>query len=190
MKKIFLLIFFLVNAAATSELSFAEREDLRFIVKSQYFSIYAQKGVDIDQVLKVLNYDYFLQLESLLQVLPPNVRNILVKTIDAIYLETSDILGVNIFTFEGTIRIYKDKAAMHNHLLEKFGAPAKAPAYFSYDDNTIYLAMEDLTLGIFSHEMAHAIITHYFGIPPPVKMQEVLSGYVEYNLRKSTGTLP
>jgi hypothetical protein len=34
------------------------------------------------------------------------------------------------------------------------------------------------------HEMSHAIISRYFGIPAPVKVQEVSSMYVEYNLKK------
>ena len=35
-----------------------------------------------------------------------------------------------------------------------------------------------------AHEIAHAIINHYFVVPPSVKMQEILSGYVEYSLNK------
>lgn len=33
--------------------------------------------------------------------------------------------------------------------------------------------------------MGHALMSHYFVVQPSVKIQEVLAGYVEYQLRKS-----
>jgi hypothetical protein len=56
-------------------------------------------------------------------------------------------------------------------------------------DNTIYLSFNEMTLGIISHEMAHAIISNYFVTPPSPKIQEILSGYVEYSIRKKAGDL-
>ena len=37
--------------------------------------------------------------------------------------------------------------------------------------------------GILMHEMSHAIISRFFPVPAPVKVQEVLAMYVEYNLQ-------
>ena len=56
--------------------------------------------------------------------------------------------------------------------------------FYFHDDKTIYISTEDLTLGMLGHEMAHAIISHYFVVPPPTKVQEVLSGYVDYSFQK------
>jgi hypothetical protein len=36
------------------------------------------------------------------------------------------------------------------------------------------------------HEIAHAIISSFFIVPPPEKIQEVLAGYVDYSLLKKS----
>ena len=51
--------------------------------------------------------------------------------------------------------------------------------------NTIYTSEESFKREVVGHEMSHAIICHYFAVPAPVKVQEVLSMYVEYNLRST-----
>jgi hypothetical protein len=57
---------------------------------------------------------------------------------------------------------------------------AKAPiAFYWQKTNTIYLQMEDLSIGILAHEMAHAVIDHYFIIRPPAKIAEMLCQYVD-----------
>jgi len=54
----------------------------------------------------------------------------------------------------------------------------------------VYVSEEAFQPGIIGHEMSHAIISRYFGIPAPVKVQEVLSMYVEYNLRDGSAKEP
>ena len=51
--------------------------------------------------------------------------------------------------------------------------------------NTIYASAENFKIGVIGHEIAHAVISHYFVVQPSVKIQEVLAGYVEYQLRKT-----
>lgn len=52
-------------------------------------------------------------------------------------------------------------------------------AYYSPQANTVYLAVEDVNLRVVSHEIAHAVINHYFQNAPPVKIHEMLAQYVE-----------
>ncbi len=42
-----------------------------------------------------------------------------------------------------------------------------------------------IILILLGHEMGHVIISHYFVVPPSYRIQEVLTGYVEFQLRKS-----
>jgi hypothetical protein len=60
-------------------------------------------------------------------------------------------------------------------------------SFYVYELNTIYTSAENFRRGIIGHEIGHAIMSHYFVVQPPVKIQEVLAGYVEYQLRKSAG---
>ena len=57
-------------------------------------------------------------------------------------------------------------------------------SFYLYTNNTIYISFEDLTLEMLAHEIAHAVISRYFVVLPPAKVQEILCGYVEYILKK------
>jgi hypothetical protein len=57
-------------------------------------------------------------------------------------------------------------------------------SFYVYDTNSIYISEDSLKREILGHEMAHAVISRYFVIPAPIKIQEVLAMYVEYNLRR------
>jgi len=118
------------------------QEETNLIAEGKYFSIYGYKDLDIVNLLKRLNFEYLLHSQNLTASLREDFKSLLADTLDALYLEVSDILDLHIYSYHGRI-----------------------------------------------HEIAHAVISHYFIVPPPAKIQEVLAGYVEYDLRKSTGTL-
>ena len=59
-------------------------------------------------------------------------------------------------------------------------------AFYSHGMAGIYLTTERLNAGILAHEIAHAVINAYFVTPPPAKMQEILSQYVDRHLNDST----
>ncbi|MBA4373095.1 MAG: hypothetical protein C0402_09585 [Thermodesulfovibrio sp.] len=65
----------------------------------------------------------------------------------------------------------------------KYNANADFIAFYSQRDKTIYLSVSDIRLGVLAHELAHMIIDHYFGVPPPVKIHEVLAQFVEEHLK-------
>lgn len=69
-------------------------------------------------------------------------------------------------------KIYRSK--YHRH--------ADYIAFYSPREKTVYLSVRDVTLHVLAHEAAHAVIDHYFGISPSVKIHEVLSEYVEAHL--------
>ncbi len=55
-------------------------------------------------------------------------------------------------------------------------------ASYSHKDNRIKVYADKVTDGIFAHEVAHAVICGYFDTPPPAKMQEILTQYVDRQL--------
>lgn len=55
-------------------------------------------------------------------------------------------------------------------------------AYFSPKSDTIYVSLEDVSRRVFAHELAHAVIHHYFHRAPPTKIHELLAQYVEEQL--------
>lgn len=55
-------------------------------------------------------------------------------------------------------------------------------AIYSPKKKAIYIIVDKVNDGVLAHEMAHAVISFYFGIPPPAKMQEILAQYVDKHL--------
>lgn len=186
-------LFFIISILLfqTSGFSFAQQEEsLELITKSQYFSIYGYSGMDIGSLLAKLNFNYSRHIGDLPKGNDRDLKVVLAKTMDAIFLEASDILDIHIYSFHGTIKILPDKNGVNSIFSSNFGMEMPERSFYFHDKNTIYISFKDITLGMLAHEVSHAIVSHYFVVPPPAKVQEVLCGYVEYTIRKSAGTLP
>lgn len=52
-------------------------------------------------------------------------------------------------------------------------------AFYSPQANTVFIAVDEVNLRVVAHEIAHAVINHYFQNAPPVKIHEMLAQYVE-----------
>jgi hypothetical protein len=170
--------------------SFAFEEKLEQVLESKYFTVYAYSGFNVNSLIPKLNFQYLLHLDRVDGEAATTPSEILSKTLDALYLEISDILDIHIYSFHGSIKIFVQQASLHKALKELLALDYEGPSLYLPQENTIFISGEDLTLGVLGHEIAHAIISGFFVVPPPTKIQEVLAGYVEYNLRKSTDTLP
>lgn len=52
-------------------------------------------------------------------------------------------------------------------------------AYYNSKINSILVSVDNVSDGVFAHEVAHAVIYKYFPSPPPSKTQEILTQYVD-----------
>lgn len=175
--------------AFVAQRCFAQEERSRLIAKGQYFDAYGYAGMDISSVLAALDYQSFYPGSSLSSA-PEDLYATLAKTLDVIYLQTSDILDIHIYSYNGAIQFLPDAAAVDSVFSKYSGRHMHERSFYFHEKNIIYISVQDLELGILGHEIAHAIISHYFVVPPPMKVQEVLCGYVDFNLRKSRGKIP
>jgi hypothetical protein len=62
---------------------------------------------------------------------------------------------------------------------QKYGKRVSHIAYYSLTEETIYIAVDDASLRVFSHELGHMIVDHYFEVRPPYRIHEVLAQYAE-----------
>lgn len=167
----------------------AQTQTLPLVIKSTYYTVSAFSELDLTDLLARLNYNYFLQFENLLSDGKNlDLKIILAKTLDAMYLEIANLLGIKLFDYHSGINILRDQGEVNAAFRAKYNVDFKEPSFYLTDDNTVYIAADQLTLGMLGHELAHALVTRYFVVPPPPKIEEVLSGYVEFKLLKSTGT--
>ncbi len=155
--------------------------------ESEYFSIFYTDKVDILDVAQKLSISaslYVYQDDSRKIVFGGDPEDILAQSIDGLFSEVSDILDMHLYSYHGDIKICSTQKELRVIFANFFKGELKSEAFYHYEANTIYITQEGLRTGVAAHEIAHAIITHYFVVLPPVKVQEVLAGYVEYNINK------
>ena len=99
----------------------------------------------------------------------------------------SDMVDMHIYNFKGAIKICRDNAGMNKIYRGLFGKDMEPYmlAFYVNENSTIYIFEESFRREVLGHKIAHAIMNHYFVVSPPVKVQEILSKYVEYQLRKA-----
>jgi hypothetical protein len=139
-----------------------------------YFKVYADGAGDAYGVLSKIDANYLVYSVGGAQA-GDNV---------------SDILDIHIYSFKGTIQVLPDRQSLNGFLKQAYGVDFEERSLYYFEKDVIYVSLADMTVGMLGHEMAHAIISHFFVVPPPAKLQEVLCGYVEYSLRKTRGNLP
>jgi hypothetical protein len=111
-------------------------------------------------------------------------ENELAALLDSLFIRVSDILDMRLYSIKVNIKVCLNPGELSDIYKRMFSAElGKQRSFYAHDSDTIYTSSDSFNREIIGHEMAHAIISHYFVIPAPVKVQEVLSMYVEYNLR-------
>ncbi len=110
----------------------------------------------------------------------------LTAMLDTLFMRVCDILDMQVYSYTGNIKVCQDHNQLSQVYRNIFGSELRDRKSFYVNElNTIYICPESFQREILGHEMAHAIICHYFVVFTPVKVQEVLAGYVEYQLRKT-----
>lgn len=155
-------------------------------IEGQYFTIFYSPELDLTSLTQQLNIrpsDEILTgttTEGNAATSPE-----LASMIDTLYLRVGDILDMHVYSFTGTIKVCKDDEQIeriYKNLFDKSLHHQKS--FYVYSLNTIYISSSIFKKEVLGHEIAHAIINRYFVVPSPIKIQEVLSMYVEYQLRK------
>jgi hypothetical protein len=183
------LVLIVISVLSQAVVSWGEELEHQFVVKSQYFSVYGPPQLNVLDVLNKMDYSYFLHADVLLDKKDNDPKVVLGKTLDSILLESSRILGINIFSFEANLEFLEDENTVKVVIKNLVGVDVNERAFYLHDLKTVYISIQDLTVGMLGHEIAHAVISHYFGAPPAENIQEILAGYVDYSLTKSTQTL-
>lgn len=153
------------------------------IAEGTYLSAYADGGNDAYAVLGKLDPNSLIYASEAAQV-NYNAGDILAKTLDGLYQEVSDILDIHIKDFKGTIQVVPDSQSLSDYFKMAYNIDFNELSIYYFQEDIIYVSFADLTVGMLGHEIAHAIISHFFVVPPPAKIQDVLCGYVENALRK------
>ncbi len=154
-------------------------------LESEHFTIYYAQPLQLSDFAYKLNINASDKILAGKSIKSRSSDGEITDMLDTLYLEVCNILDMELYSFRGTIKICNTQGQLkeiYNNLFRK--ELGNRLSFYVYDLNTIYVASDSFKREILGHEMAHAIISHYFVVLPSVKIQEVLSSYVEYQLRK------
>ncbi len=74
----------------------------------------------------------------------------------------------------------RDVARMYK---KKYGRNANHIAYYSLSEKTIYLSVNDVNLEVFSHEVGHAVVDHFFKVRPPYNIHELMAQFTSKHIK-------
>lgn len=104
------------------------------------------------------------------------------ERVDAIVDRVENILDMHPDGLRFNVYIHATEKGLQETYRD-MGIYGAAPiAFYSHRTRSVYVSLENLTEGVFAHELAHAVINFYFVTPPPARMQEILARYVDRNL--------
>lgn len=106
------------------------------------------------------------------------------RYVDQLFQRVQAVLDMPKHDMKFQIRLYRDQNDLSAVFEEITSRHTQVPAFYWKETNAIYLNLETISAGILAHEMAHAVIAHYFIISPPEKISEVLCQYVEREVSK------
>jgi len=185
MKRAAPLLLIIAFACAAALPAVAQETGSSPVCEGQYFVCYADQGLDAYQILSKLDFNSVSLGDAVKKNNGTDIASVLSKTLDGLYQEVSDILDIHIYSFKGTIQFVADQPTLARLMKKRFNLDFAERSIYYHEKNVIFVSVKDMTVGILGHEMGHAIISHFFIVPPPPKIQEVLCGYVEYSLRKN-----
>ncbi|MBF0387894.1 MAG: hypothetical protein HQL20_08575 [Candidatus Omnitrophica bacterium] len=173
----FFCVWSAASLAAAADDSFPTGQKL----ESAHFLIYSDPQVDLTALFQSLD----VGLGEALLVNEPGIKgDNLPVVLDALYSRIAATLDMNLYSLRCMLKICRNDAHLKSVARVVLDREVEAPSFYVYEMNTIYISAEHFTKEVLGHEIAHAIISHYFVVQPPAKVAEILSGYVEYELRK------
>ncbi|MFH1868806.1 MAG: hypothetical protein ABH843_07535 [Candidatus Omnitrophota bacterium] len=157
-------------------------------ISSRYFDISVENGVALQTLAMEISVPPSIKA-IIKQPAPFSSSYTLQDQLDTLLLAVLEIMDIRLKNFRCKIKICKDSMSLSNVAETLFGRQIMAGGFYVVSLETLYVDAENVTINILGHELSHAVQTQYFVVPPPEKIQEVLAGYVEFQLRKYTNTL-
>jgi len=106
----------------------------------------------------------------------------LIQKIDDLFARAQEILDMRKYMRRVHINIYSNKEKLQEVYLREVKSRGEFRAWYLFEQNTIYLQVEDINEGMLAHEMAHAIIDNFLQVRPPSASAEILARYVDAHL--------
>ena len=155
--------------------------------EGDHFTIEYKNGVDSSVLAEKLKISDTDQQLTNLKIDKSSPEKELASKIEILFNRASDVLDMHVYSLKGHIKVFADIQQLQDYYHRMFqGAlPCTGFSFYLPQYDSIYISATHFRREVIGHEMGHAIMSRYFVVQPSIKIQEVLAGYVEYQLRKS-----
>ena len=162
--------------------TFSEEETGWQSVESRYFTVFYRPSVNLKKMEKKLKRRRFDVVSGGgYEYLSTNAEKVAYR-LDRIFERVKEILDMYPQNMNVKIKIFKDRRELIDAYEKVFGEREDIVSFYIYRHETIYTDAVDISDSVIAHEMAHAIVDHYFLIRPPETVKEMLSCYVDEHL--------
>ncbi|MCX5666741.1 MAG: hypothetical protein NTY34_00280 [Candidatus Omnitrophica bacterium] len=150
-------------------------------VESNFFVLYYDPSANLEDLERELTKRplYFDQQARYGEV--TTIEEIC-QRLDKLYNRVQDVLDMHPKTPRIKIKIFRDRDGLNGEFVKIFDKQGDFKSFYVYKYNTIYTSESDIEDSVIIHEMAHAIIDHYFSVIPPETVGEILAAYVDAHL--------
>ncbi|MBU2648453.1 MAG: hypothetical protein ABIK68_05640 [bacterium] len=121
--------------------------------------------------LRVGKQLYYMVKKRKPRTLEDEVKN----KIDVIVEEVETVLEFFPDNLRFEIQLFETTAEVKQAYQKLFRREGVYVAFFNPRNNTVYIGVEDTSLKIFAHELAHVVIENYYKVPTPPKIHEFLA---------------
>ncbi len=95
-----------------------------------------------------------------------------------------DILGMRPLIPSIDIKTLRNREDLRARCRQLMGGQADYKSFYVHSLSTIFASEKDIVDSIIAHEMAHAVMDHYFMVPPPSMAAELLAIHVDEHLER------
>lgn len=101
---------------------------------------------------------------------------------DAIFKAVERTLEMYPTGLRARVLVFHDPHEIEQRHAQRYGFGTEAEAFYVRENDSIYTTAGSLSTSVLAHEMAHSVMSHYFTVRPPRKIEELLAIHVDANL--------
>ena len=153
-------------------------------METTYFTVYYRPGANLKKIERRLRKRSFYITGIKKPGWNSSVLDKIAYRLDRLFLRAKEILDMNPRMKKVIILIFKSRSDVKRECQNITKTKRRVKSFYYHKQHTIYISEQDISDSILAHEIGHALVDHYFLIPPPLKLKEMLAYYVDMHLEE------
>jgi hypothetical protein len=150
-------------------------------IDTEDFTVYYEDGVDLDNVARRLRKKIFFFGRAPSH--NEDDENNIGYRLDSLFGRAREILDMYPEMPKIKIKIFSDEDSLYKEYRKLTGSSnGWTRAFYVHFYRTIFTSGETITDSVMAHEMAHAIIDHYYKSIPSPQVSEALASYIDMHI--------